>query len=108
VADGFSVDLDALHKAAEGVTDTLNAVATKKVSDIQAPKAAFGHDELADTVADFCGRWEIGVEHLSSDGQQIVDRLNRSVLAYDTVEREAHHALTGILQRSTGSDPAAE
>jgi hypothetical protein len=54
MADGFSVDLDALQNAAEGVTDTLNAMATKRVKDVDAAKSAFGHDKLGGTVGDFC------------------------------------------------------
>jgi hypothetical protein len=106
--DGFSVDLGALQKAAEGVTDTLNALATKKVSDIDADKSAFGHDKLGGTVGDFCERWQIGVEHLAKDGQEVADRLNRSVAAYLHVERAAHGTFNGILQQDAGSDPAAQ
>ena len=62
MSDGFSVYLDALRRAAEGVTDTLDAMATRKVSDIDAAKSGFGHDGLADTVSDFCDRWNIGVD----------------------------------------------
>ena len=72
MADGFYVDFGALHDAAEGITDTLDAMATKKVSDIDAPRSAFGHDGLAGTVADFCDRWEIGVEHLTKDAEAVV------------------------------------
>jgi hypothetical protein len=106
--DGFSVDLAALQKAAEGVTDTLNALATKKVSDIDAQKSAFGHDKLGGTVSDFCERWQIGVEHLAKDGQEVADRLNASVNAYAHVERKTHAGFHGMLQQSTGPDPAAQ
>ncbi|TCO62992.1 hypothetical protein [Actinocrispum wychmicini] len=106
--EGFSVDLAALQQAAEGVTDTLNTLATKKVSDIDADKSAFGHDKLGGTVSDFCERWQIGVEHLAKDGQEVADRLNMSVNAYTHVERTAHANMQGILQQSTGPDPAAQ
>ena len=108
MADGFYVDLGALQNAAEGVTDTINAMATKKVSDIDAPKSAFGHDQLGDTVADFCGRWQIGVEHLAKDAREIADRLVASANAYLYVERTVQGSFDGILQTSDGADPAAQ
>jgi len=109
MADGFYVDLAALQAAAEGVTDTLNAMATKKVSDIDGPKSAFGHDRLGGTVDDFCERWQIGVEHLAKDGQGIAEYLTRAVYAYSHVDREMGGAMGGnVVQSPTGPDPAAE
>jgi hypothetical protein len=107
MSNGFYVDFDALRRAADGVTETLNAMATKKVSDVDAPKSAFGHDEVADVVRDFCDRWEIGVEHLAKDGGEIPDRLNLSVTAYEKAEKTIQLSLNGILQSRSGADPAA-
>lgn len=107
MADGFSVDFGALQKAAEGVTDTLGAMATRKVSDIDAPKQAFGHDRLADTVADFCDRWELGVEHLTKDAAAFADQLNASVTAYLHADAAVQKTFDGIVQRASGPDPAA-
>jgi hypothetical protein len=108
VTEGFYVDLGALTKATEGVTDTINAMATKKVSDIDAPKDAFGHDGLADTVGSFCERWQIGVENLIKDAQEVAQRLNDSLNAYVHVDRVVQDAFDGPVQRSTGPDPAAQ
>ncbi|WP_103352182.1 hypothetical protein [Amycolatopsis sp. CA-128772] len=105
MAEGFSVDLGALEKAAEGVSNTLDELAAKRVRDIDAEKGAFGHNALADTVADFCDRWEIGVEHLAKDGQEVSDRLTRSVAAYLKVDNSAKGHLDGVLQRLSGEDP---
>jgi hypothetical protein len=107
MADGYYVDFGALRKAADGVTETINAMATKKVSDIDAPKAAFGHDGLANVVHDFCDRWEIGVEHLTKDGGEIAGRLNYCVQNYQRAETKTQLSVEGILQSSTGADPAA-
>ncbi|GCD44274.1 hypothetical protein GKJPGBOP_03967 [Streptomyces paromomycinus] len=104
-ADGFSVDLDALREAASGIRTTLDAMATKKVSDIDAPKEAFGHDALASAVVDFCDRWNIGVSHLASDGAEVSDRLNHCVKSYERAERHIKASAQGILQSSSGKDP---
>jgi hypothetical protein len=105
VAEGFTVDLGALERAAEGVNNTLDELAAKKVKDIDADRGAFGHDDLADTVADFCERWEIGVEHLAKDGQEVSARLTQSVARYLKIDSLLKGHLDGILQRSSGDDP---
>jgi hypothetical protein len=108
MADGFRVDLGALRRAADGVTETLDQLATKKVSDIDPKKTDFGDDDLGGTVSDFCDRWELGVEHLSKDVQEVAARLNVSVEAYLRTEQAAKAGLDGVLQASTGDDPAAQ
>lgn len=105
--DGFSVDLGALRKAASGISSTLDAMATKKVSDIDAPKGDFGHEELAGAVLDFCDRWNIGVSHLASDGAEVSDRLNHCVKNYEAAEQHIQLSAQGILQSSSGTDPGA-
>jgi hypothetical protein len=107
MSDGFEVDLDALRKASEGVNDVLLDLQSEKVSDIGGKKADYGHDCLAGVVSDFCGRWEIGVEHLAKDTQEIAVRLSLSAQAYAKVERALTGRITGMLQRPTGADPAA-
>ncbi|MFJ8357168.1 hypothetical protein [Streptomyces sp. NPDC093984] len=82
-------------------------MATKKVSDIDAPKDAFGHEELAAAIADFCDRWNGGVSHLASDGAQVTDRLNHCVKSYEAAEQHIQISVQGILQSSSGADPGA-
>ena len=108
MSDGFRVDLGALENAAEGINTTLNALKARKIEDLDGRKADFGHARLADTVADFCDRWELGVEHLAMDGQEIATRLSQSVQDYLRVDRAAEGRMDGILERRTGPDPAAE
>ncbi|NUQ97741.1 MAG: hypothetical protein HOY79_14695 [Streptomyces sp.] len=107
MSEGFSVDLDALREAASGISSTLDAMATKKVSDIDAPKDDFGHDELASAVNDFCDRWNIGVSHLASDGAEVSDRLNHCVTNYEAAEQHIQLSTQGILESSSGKDPGA-
>lgn len=108
MADGFEVDLGALEQASQGVNDMLVELQHKKVKDIDGAKSAYGHDKLAGTVSDFCDRWEIGVEHLSKDATEIADRLAMSVKAYLQTDRNLKGHLDGILERSSGPDPAAK
>jgi len=107
MADGFSVDLGALEQAAQGVNDMLVELQHKKVKDIAGTKAAYGHDKLAGTVSDFCGRWDIGVDHLSKDATEIAARLAGSVKAYLGTDAKLKGHLDGILRHSADPDPAA-
>lgn len=106
MTDGFKVDLDALVKAAKGVNGTIHDLKNNKVSDIDGQKADYGDGDLAGTVADFCDRWEIGVEHLTKDAKEVANRLVLSASAYARAERTIVADLHGNLQSRTGSDPA--
>jgi hypothetical protein len=104
---GFEVDLHALVEAAEGVNGTMADLQNNKVSDIGGSAADYGDGDLAGTVSDFCARWEIGVQHLVNDAEQVANRLYLSAAAYAKAERANIASLTGILQSRTGTDPAA-
>ena len=108
MSDGFRVDLGALEDAAIGINTTLNDLKAKRIDDLDGRKADYGHDKLAETIADFCDRWELGVEHLATDGQEVASRLSHSVLAYLEVDQAAKGRMDGIFQRPTGPDPAAD
>lgn len=107
MSGGFEVDLRALVDAAEGVNGTMADLQNNKVSDIGGSGADYGDGDLASTVSDFCGRWEIGVEHLTNDAQQVANRLFLSAQAYAKAENAVIAHLKGILQSRAGTDPAA-
>jgi hypothetical protein len=75
ISGGFKVDLGALVRAAVGVNGTIGDLQNNKVSDIGGANANYGGDDLAATVSDFCARWEIGVQNLANDAQQVANRL---------------------------------
>jgi hypothetical protein len=108
MSDGFRVDLGALEDAAAGINTTLNDLRSTKIDGLDGRMADYGHDRLADTVADFCDRWELGVEHLATDGQEVAVRLSQSVQDYLGADQAAKGRLDGIFQRQTGPDPAAD
>ena len=107
MADGFRVDLPALEGASAGIAMTLEELGVARIDGLDGDRGAYGDEELAGAVADFCDRWEIGVEHLAADGQQVADRLDHCVQAYRRVDAAAHDRLSGVVQRSSGPDPAA-
>lgn len=107
MTDGFRVDLGALRRAATGIRDTLDEMATKKVSDIDPPAASMGHDALAGTTEDFCSRWELGVENLTKDIGVLVDGLDRCITAYDNTDEGVAAGYNGYVVREHGTDPGA-
>lgn len=108
MTEGFSVDLGALENAAAGVNTTLNDLAAHKVSDLTGAAGDYGHAGLASIAADFCSRWELGVENLAKDGQQVGDRLSMSVRSYLQVDQGAKSMFDGILTHTTGADPGVQ
>jgi hypothetical protein len=107
MSDGFRVDLGALEDAAAGINMTLEDLGRARVDSLDGRSADYGHDHLADTVADFCDRWEIGVEHLATDGQEVAQRLSQNVQDYRKVDTATAGRMNGLLQRPAGPDPGA-
>lgn len=80
----------------------------RKVSDIDCPADAFGHDRLATTVAEFCERWDQGVSNLVEDGQEISGRPAQCVQVHRETDEAVRAHLEGVVQRGSGADPASE
>ncbi|OLF05098.1 hypothetical protein BLA60_37600 [Actinophytocola xinjiangensis] len=93
--DGFTVDVEALTAAGQGITDLMGKLDQKKVQDIDCDSGAVGHDRLAGSLENFCDRWQIGVENLLSDGAQIAQRLLDSASEYSRRDDEAAAAMGG-------------
>jgi hypothetical protein len=106
VADGFRIDLGALENAAAGVEQTLADLKAARVDSLDGRPADYGNSDLAGTVKDFCDRWEIGIDHLATDGREIAQRLNDSLRAYLAADKAAKGRMDGIFAGATGPDPA--
>lgn len=108
MSDGFRIDLGALESAAAGINGTLADLKKAPIGSLDGNAADYGHGHLADTIKDFCDRWEIGIEHLASDGREVAQRLTDSVNAYLAADEAAKGRMDGIYQSPTGPDPAAK
>jgi uncharacterized protein YjbI with pentapeptide repeats len=75
MSGGFLVDLTALVQAAEGVNGCIAAISDDKVSGLAGSQASYGNDALGSAVSDFCSRWQIGVQNLTTDANQVASRL---------------------------------
>lgn len=107
MADGFYVDLTALRSAAQGITDTMDAMATTRVKDLEPSGSVIGHAGLHDTLGQFCLRWDIGVENLEKDVDTVVAQLAQCLIAYAGTDQAAAVGFEGVVQRAAGSDPGA-
>src|SRR4030081_3780526 len=103
VATGFSVDLPALGQAVSGINGTLDEVQAHDVSAVNCASSAYGHDNLASTMADFCDRWQLGITNLAKDAQGIATQLNSNLQAYE----EADTNLSQVFRGPASADPAA-
>lgn len=97
--DGFTVDVDALTDAGQGIKDLMGKLDEKSVEDIDCDSDAVGHGGLADKLESFCDRWQIGVENLVEDGAQIAQRLLDSAEVYRSHEGAVADALSGGADR---------
>jgi hypothetical protein len=108
MTDGFTVDLGALENAAAGINKTLSELKEQDVDDLDGPAEDYGHDGLADTVKDFCDRWQYGVECLAKDAQEVTSRLSQSVQAYLRTDSSLQGMYDGVLTHSAGADPGVQ
>ncbi|WP_108718365.1 hypothetical protein [Miniimonas sp. S16] len=107
MTDGFRVDLTALDDAVNGIVDTMDQMATKKVEDLQVGGSDVGHGDLSDVLGQFCRRWDIGVTNLVSDVGGVIDRLVYVRDTYRATDEAYAAGFTGVIGRDHGVDPAA-
>jgi hypothetical protein len=90
---GFRVHIDTLRAAGEAISTVVQELRAHPVRDIDCAAAAFGHPRLARTVRDFCHRWQAGVQHLATDGEQIGQLLTETAQQYQQADAAATKAL---------------
>ena len=104
---GFSVDLTALSEATQAIIDTMDQMATTRVTDLQPASSSVGHDGLADRLGEFCRRWDIGVENLEKDVDAVVGQLVDTVRAYSGTDEAEAAGFGGVIGSPAGADPGA-
>lgn len=89
MGESYYVDVAAVNAAVAGISETAQAVSVTRVRRLGASAQAYGHAGLAHAVAEFCVRWDAGVEHLRTDVKEIVTRLHEGAAGYELAERQA-------------------
>lgn len=98
---GYAVDLEALHRAAQGIRATVDQVG---VGQLDGVGTAAGHERLNGALAEFATRWQRGVEALAEDGRAVADRLDAAEAGYRRTDTGAARGLDGLV-RGSGPDP---
>ncbi|MGH3391571.1 MAG: hypothetical protein ACRDOO_22095 [Actinomadura sp.] len=96
MGDGFSVNLDALKNAGLGVSELMAELNRRGVDEIDCEGSAVGHDRLAAVISSFCDRWQVGVENLTEDGEQLAHNLIDSAGRYLVAEQSAVRAIEAV------------
>lgn len=78
----FTVDLAALQKAAKGVTDTVQSIKDDDVSDWLPSESQVGHDTVWTALDTFGSRWNVGMENLTNDVEEVGQRLTQVLTTY--------------------------
>jgi hypothetical protein len=104
MAGGFSVNIDDLYQAADGVNGTIEAFDQQQVSQIGYESSWVGHQGLAGSMSSFLSGWQRGVQNLVSDSQSIARSLTNSADAYIQADEAATEYAGGIF-KGTGPDP---
>lgn len=105
MGDGFSVDLDAMNGAVDGILQTMDQMATTRVSSLQSNQATMGHEALSSKFGEFCRRWDIGVDNLQHDAAVFANGLATAAKAYGATDLAQAAGFEGAIGSSTGPDP---
>jgi hypothetical protein len=92
----FAVDLEALIKAAQGTAETVELFHDKDVSDLVPDKGSLGNDTIWGAVDEFQERWEMGMNNLCKDVEEIAGRLGKIATNYAEFDKAGHEKLTGV------------
>jgi hypothetical protein len=92
----FEVDLPALVRAAQGMTEAVQLVRSKDVHDLVPTTTSLGHSAVRDATAEFTDRWERGVNNLVRDVEEIAGRLGQVAMNYVETDAAGQEALRAV------------
>jgi hypothetical protein len=92
----FAVDLESLIKAAQGTAETVELFHDKDVSDLVPDQGSLGNDTVWGAVDDFQERWEMGMNNLCKDVEEIAGRLGKIAMNYAEFDKSGHESLTAV------------
>jgi hypothetical protein len=114
MADGFTVDIDALQETAQGINGVIGALGDLGMSENAEVGRGFaglslnglqvGHPQLQSALAGFFGRWQWGVRTLVQDGNEFAQRLGLAAGAYHDAEQTVTAAAKDVVDAVAG-DP---
>lgn len=91
--DGFAVDVDSLRAAASGIAKTIHDMDVCEIRGVCGDSEQYGTGAVHGAFADFCARWQHGVEVLLEDAEGIRDALDRAAGAYQSTDDDMRDPL---------------
>ena len=91
---GFHVDVSKLTEAANGISASVADQDRFALKRLPGQSTQYGNDDLHDAFADYCNRWNDGLDILTEDAKAISDSLSRVAQAYQAADRAAAGYLT--------------
>jgi hypothetical protein len=91
---GFHVDVSVLDEVAKGVRESVADQTATALNDV-IEATACGHTRLDAAIANFCVRWNGGIDVLTVDASAIADGLGHAASLYRQVDAALAGALIG-------------
>ena len=100
---GFHVDVEVLNSAASSMGAIVHDQSTFALRGLCGDPELYGHRGVHDALAQFCGRWSVGLDALSDRAAELGTSLGKAAEAY----RETEHTTTATLTADPGWDTVA-
>lgn len=100
----FEVDLETLVEAAQGTAETVQLFKDKDVHDLIPSAGDVGSDVVWGALDEFKNRWELGMNNLVRDVEEISGRLGQVASSYAEFDTEGRERLSGVAAQL--GDPA--
>lgn len=92
----FEVDLQSLVDAARGASDTVALFKDKDVRDLVPSTGDLGSDVVSGAVEEFRARWELGMNNLVRDVEEMAGRLGKIAMNYADFDAAGHERLSAV------------
>lgn len=98
----FEVDLPSLVEAAQGLNESLQLFRDKDVEDLVPTEDDLGSDVVWGAVDEFKNRWELGLNNLCHDVEEMAGRLGKIAMNYAELDKEGQDAMARVRAVAAG------
>lgn len=91
---GFHVDIEVLESASKSMGEIVHDQDSFAIRGLCGEAAMYGHGGVHDALAEFCGRWSVGLDALCDRARDMSGSLGSAARAYRAAEQNHKGALT--------------
>ncbi|KFZ80823.1 hypothetical protein ED92_10860 [Amycolatopsis sp. MJM2582] len=95
---GFHVELEVLESASKGMGEVVSDQEGFELRGLCGEPRLYGHDGVHAALAEFCGRWSVGLDALADRARDLGGLLGAAAKAY----REVEHTNLAALKTDPG------